>query len=46
MTLETIDVAERESYDLWYNDGELFFGHVIHVSGNLNEGVTDARMEG
>ena len=46
MTLETIDVAERESYDLWYNDGELFFGHDIHVSGNLNEGVTDARMEG
>lgn len=46
MTLETIDVAENESYDLWYNDGELFFGHVIHVSGNLNEGVTDARMEG
>ena len=46
MTLETIDVAERESYDLWYNDGELFFGHVIHVSGNLNEGVTDAQMEG
>ena len=46
MTLETIDVAENESFNLWYNDGELFFGHVIHVSGNLNEGVTDARMEG
>ena len=46
VTLETIDVAENESFNLWYNDGELFFGHVIHVSGNLNEGVTDAQMEG
>ena len=46
LMLETIDVAENESYNLWYNDGELFFGHVIHVSGNLNEGVTDAQMEG
>ena len=46
MTLETIDVVENGSYDLWYNDGELFLGHVIHVSGNLNDGVTDAQMEG
>ena len=46
MTLETIDVVENGSYDLWYNDGELFLGHVIHVSGDLNDGVTDAQMEG
>lgn len=46
MTLETIDVAENESFNLWYNDGGLFFGHVIQVSGDLNNGVTDARMEG
>lgn len=46
MTLETIDVAENENFNLWYNDGELFFGHVIHVSGSLSDGVTDAQMEG
>ena len=46
LTLESIDVAENESFNLWYNDGALFFGHVIHVSGNLNDGVTDAQMEG
>lgn len=44
--LETIDLTADGSFHLWFNDGDLFFGHMIRVSGTVTEGVTDVQMEG
>lgn len=46
MELESIQVAPDGGLDFWFNDGELFWGHSIHVSGTLTGGPTDAQMEG
>ena len=44
---ESIDVSEDGAFQLWYNDGGyLLGGHFVRVSGSVNEGVTDAAMEG
>lgn len=42
---DTLVFQESGIFDFWFNDGELFFGHAIRVSGTL-EGPTDAEMEG
>jgi hypothetical protein len=46
MTLETISVEESGDFSFWHNDGDLFWGHAIHISGSLSEGVTDADIPG
>jgi hypothetical protein len=46
MTLEAIAVAPGGSFDFWHNDGDLFGGHTIQISGNLTEGPTDADIPG
>lgn len=46
MELESIQVYEDGRFDFWFADGDLFYGHSIHVSGSLNEGPTEAQMEG
>jgi len=46
MALESISVAADGSFDFWHNDGDLFWGHSIRVSGNLTEGPTHAGIEG
>lgn len=44
---ESIDVSEDGAFQLWFNDGGyLLGGHFVRVSGSVNEGVTDAAMEG
>ena len=44
---ETIDIAEDGTFQLWYNDGGyLLGGHFVRISGNVNEGLTEAVMEG
>jgi hypothetical protein len=45
MQLESITVGP-ENIELWYNDGDLFWGHSIRVSGSLSEGPTFAGIEG
>jgi hypothetical protein len=46
MAIESVTVASDGSFDFWHNDGDLFFGHSIQVSGNLSEGPTDADIPG
>jgi len=42
MRLESITFDSDGSFKFWYNDGDLFWGHSIQISGNLIEGLTEA----
>ncbi len=46
INLNSISIAEDESYTLWYDDGDIFWGHAICVDGNLKSGFTNASMQG
>jgi len=46
MTLESITIYGDGRFEFWYNDGDLFLGHSIRVSGSLSNGPTDAGIEG
>lgn len=46
MEADSLQVYEDGSFEFWFHDGELFWGHSIHVSGSLTDGPTDAQMEG
>lgn len=46
MVLETISLDKDGSFEFWYDDGDLFWGHTILISGTLEEGFTDAEIAG
>jgi hypothetical protein len=46
MALESITADPDGSFDFWHNDGDLFWGHCIQISGNLSEGPTGADIPG
>ena len=46
MELDAVQVDSQGGFQFWFNDGEMFWGHAICVSGSLTEGPTDAQMEG
>jgi len=46
MEPQSIELREDGSFDFWFGDGDLFWGHSIRVSGSMDEGPTDADMEG
>lgn len=46
MQLENIYVSASGNIEFWYNDGNLFWGHSIRVSGTLSAGPDDAGIEG
>ena len=46
MSLESITVSPDGKFDFWHDDGDLFWGHSILVSGTLNDGPTDADIPG
>lgn len=46
MELAAIQVAPDGEFEFWFDDGEMFYGHSIHVTGNLQEGPNWAQMEG
>lgn len=46
MRLESIAVAKNGRFDFWHNDGDLFWGHLIQISGTLDEGLTHADIPG
>lgn len=46
MGLEAITVTPSGSFDFWHNDGDLFWGHSIQISGNLTKGPTAADIPG
>lgn len=46
MTLESLHVHADGSFDFWHDDGDLFWGHAIEISGNLEDGPTRADIPG
>jgi hypothetical protein len=46
MRLTSLAVYSDGSFEFWHDDGELFWGHSILVSGSLSNGVTDATIAG
>lgn len=46
MTLDSISVYADGEFEFWHNDGDLFFGHTIQISGNLAAGLTRADIPG
>jgi len=44
--LSSITVEANGDFEFWYDDGDLFWGHSIRVSGSLSEGPTFAGIEG
>jgi hypothetical protein len=46
MVLRSITVHPEGEVEFWHDDGDLFWGHSIHVSGSLQDGPTDADIPG
>lgn len=46
MTLDSISIKEDGSFEFWYNDGDLYGGHYITLSGDFEHGMTEARVAG
>lgn len=46
MKLESITVNEDGKFDFWFNDGGLFWGHSIEVSGDSQRGFFNAGFHG
>lgn len=44
--LETIDVDEAGNFNAFLEDGDLFWGHSIMVSGNIQTGIASANLAG
>ncbi|MEM7559841.1 MAG: DUF2262 domain-containing protein [Planctomycetota bacterium] len=46
MSLDAVDIESDGSFEFWFDDGDLFWGHFISVRGNLGEGPTDSNFHG
>lgn len=46
MKLESITIHPDGGFKFWHDDGDLFLGHCIEVSGNLSDGPTHAGIPG
>lgn len=46
MEPESIEVRADGSFEFWFADGDMFYGHSIHVTGDLEKGPGTAQMEG
>ncbi|MBW4438951.1 MAG: DUF2262 domain-containing protein [Pleurocapsa minor GSE-CHR-MK-17-07R] len=46
MKLVTISIDGGDSLGFWHDDGDLFWGHTILISGSLHDGPTDAEIAG
>lgn len=46
MRLNSISISEDGSFEFWHDDGDLFCGHSIKISGSLKDGLTDADIPG
>lgn len=46
MRIQTISVDPSGAFEFWFDDGDLFYGHSIMVSGDLAAGPTDADIHG
>ena len=46
LELDAIQISAGGRFEFWFNDGDLFWGHAIHVTGSLDQGPEMAQMEG
>ncbi|MEQ8789952.1 MAG: DUF2262 domain-containing protein [Pirellulaceae bacterium] len=46
MTLQSISIYPDGDFEFWHDDGDLFWGHSIQISGSLGEGLTHADIPG
>jgi hypothetical protein len=46
MSLLILELHDESRYTLWYNDGDMFLGHVIVIEGDLKNGFTSVQIEG
>ncbi|WP_345681677.1 DUF2262 domain-containing protein [Novipirellula caenicola] len=46
MTLQSISIHPDGEFNFWHDDGDLFWGHSIQISGSLEEGLTQADIPG
>lgn len=46
MTLRSITLEKDGVFEFWHDDGDMFGGHSIMVSGTLQDGPTDADIPG
>jgi hypothetical protein len=46
MSLDSITVDSDGSFEVWYSDGDLFWGHSILIRGSLEEGLYQADIAG
>ena len=44
--IETIDISLDNEFEFYLDDGDIFWGHTIIVSGNLEEGPQEAQIAG
>ena len=41
---ESLVMDNDGNFEMWYDDGGIFFGHSVTVSGNIKSGAIDAQM--
>ena len=46
LELDAVQISADGRFEFWFNDGDLFWGHAIHVTGALDKGPESAQMEG
>jgi hypothetical protein len=46
MSIESISIDESGDVTFWHDDGGLFLGHAISISGTLSEGLANASIAG
>ena len=46
LELDAVQISADGRFEFWFNDGDLFWGHAIHVTGSLDQGPESAQMEG
>jgi hypothetical protein len=44
LTLESITFSSENTFEFWYDDGDMFAGHQVSVSANFEDGPLDASI--
>jgi|GEM_PF-3460087 Uncharacterized protein conserved in bacteria len=46
ISLTVIGISEDGRFSLWFDDGDIFWGHAVAVEGSLSKGFTGANIHG
>lgn len=46
MTLRSVSIYPDGDFEFWHDDGDMFGGHLIQISGSLEDGLTQADIPG